>query len=734
VRELATVGVLLALLLHTSFAQEQVPIPRSVGPIGIDGRVEERAWDAVPVLPAVQQTPTFRGPPSERTEFRVTYDDHYLYFSCRNYDSDTAGIRATSLMSDDPSFTNDWCVINLDTFNDKETALVFGVSPAGVRTDVEFKNDAESAPNFSCDTLWDAAVHRDDRGWYAEIRIAWSSLRFQGDEGRVVMGLTLWRRIARKNEMVTFPAVSPQWGMFSVFKASQSQEVVLEEVYSRKPLYITPYGLAGLGRTHDLNESETAYEVDDQHEREAGLDVKTGITSNLTLDLTMNTDFAQVEADDEQVNLTRFSLFFPERRLFFQERATVFEYSMGGVDRLFHSRTIGLDEDRHHVRIYGGARLVGRVRSWDVGFLDMHTDATPDLGSENFGVLRIRRQVLNENSYVGGMVTSRIAADGNYNVAYGFDGILRLFGQDYLTLNWSQSFDDDEPDVDSPLARGFMRVRWERRGLDGLTYTADVSKAGAAFDPGVGFLLRSDYVRVGDRISYGWRPEPESTLLRHTLALNGFVVRRNDVDYVETAEVEPEWVFESKAGHILTVALKGTHEHLDDEFSLSDSATVSSGRYTFFSGSLAYGPPTASLLRSGARVSGGSFYDGWQLSGGITPIWNASRHLQLGGGYSIDWIRFPDRGQQFTAHVARFRARMMLTSALTGTAFVQFSSASDVIIGNVRIRYNPREGRDLYLVYNEGRNTDRFREHPPLPGVKGRTLLLKYSHTLNLEF
>ncbi|MFC1639932.1 DUF5916 domain-containing protein [Gemmatimonadota bacterium] len=730
---LCAAALVFFLLPGSTSGQEPLAIARIAGGIEIDGIVDEPAWDSVPVLPAVAQTPTFGAPPSERTEFRLTYDDDHLYFSCRNYDSDVTGIRATSLRRDESSFSNDWCVINLDTFNDRETALIIGVSAAGVRTDAVFSNDALDPPNFSWNTFWDAAVSRDENGWYSEIRIPFSSLRFQDNGGKVVLGASFWRRIARKNEMITFPPISPQWGTYSVFKASQTRQIVLDGVYSRKPLYLTPYALGGVGRSHDLNDAETAYEPIDHTSREAGLDVKYGVTNNLTLDVTLNTDFAQVEADNQQVNLTRFSLFFPEKRLFFQERANIFEYSLGGVDRLFHSRRIGLVSGKQ-VRIYGGARLVGRIGRWDVGFLNMHSDAYEAASSENFGVLRLRRQVLNENSYVGGIVTSRIDTDGGYNVAYGLDGILRLFGQDFLTLDWSQTFEDDESVVSDPFERAFLRARWERRGQDGLTYVADVSRAGVAFHPGMGFLRRSDYVRIGDRISYGWRAGSESVLLRHTLGLTGFLFRRNEGGRIETAEIGPEWVVETKIGHVITLAAATMYDDLEDTFELSDNTMVPAGSYFFHSVKLAYSAPVGFLIRPDLQVEGGSFYDGWKFSTSITPTWNVSRHLRLSGRYGLDRVSFSERSQRFTAHIGRFRAEAMASSKFSVTAFIQYSSANDVAIANFRVRYNPREGTDLYVVYNEGRNTDRFNADPILPFVKERTLLVKYSYTFNLEF
>ena len=167
-----------------------------------------------------------------------------------------------------------------------------------------------------------------------------------------------------------FPAIPPNWGEMSTWKPSQAQEVEFEGLRARKPIYVAPYVLTGFSRNNDLNDPETAYIRTDTPKFDLGLDVKYGLTNNLTLDLTANTDFAQVEADDDEVNLSRFSLFFPEKRLFFLERAGIFDFSFGEYNQLFYSRRIGIS-DEDPVRIYGGARLIGRIGPWDVGFFDM---------------------------------------------------------------------------------------------------------------------------------------------------------------------------------------------------------------------------------------------------------------------------------------------------------------------------------------------------------------------------
>jgi hypothetical protein len=326
-------------------------------------------------------TPTFRSPLTERTEIMVTYDDRYIYLGARLHDSEPRKVRANTLYRDRYS-GDDIVALVLDTYNDRQTASWFTVNPAGNRIDRALSNDGEftgSDPmNDNWNALWDVATSQSDSGWSAEMRIPFSSLGFQDVNGQVTMGLIAYRMIARKNERQLFPAIPPNWDL-GFAKPSQSQRVVLEGVHSRRPVYVTPYGLGGVSWRSELDPLHTRYIRPSDETHEGGVDFKYSPTSNLALDLTANTDFAQVEADDQQVNLTRFSLFFPEKRQFFQERSAIFDFSTGGVSRLFHSRTIGLGEDGTPLRIYGGGRLVGRAGGLDVGFLDLQTWVTrPD--------------------------------------------------------------------------------------------------------------------------------------------------------------------------------------------------------------------------------------------------------------------------------------------------------------------------------------------------------------------
>ena len=709
---------------------EPLIIPRINGPATLDGFSNEPAWENIAPLPLTMYQPNAGSAPSERTEIRLAYDDENLYAAGRMYDQTPDEIRAPSKKRDQIGPANDWFAVILDTFNDNENALAFFTSPTGLRTDLAVFNDAQGVfpANVSWNTFWDVATKRNADGWFAEMRIPLSSLRFQTKAGRAEMGLILMRIIARNFEFDTFPAIEPKWGFFGTMKPSVARKIVLEGLQSKKPFYVTPYLLGGGERAFSLDETESAYAREDRPTFEAGLDIKYGPTSNLTLDLTLNTDFAQVEADNQQINLTRFSLFFPEKRMFFQERSSIFDFGFGEANRLFYSRRIGI-HDGSPVRIYGGARLVGRTGGWDIGMLDMQTAPFEEVSSENFGVFRARRQVFNPYSYVGGIVTSRIGAGGDYNTSYGLDGIMRLFGDDYLDIKWAQTFENDSEKNSSALDPARVYVNWERRSLNGVAYALNYSRAGSSYDPGIGFEMREDFTRFGGRFLYGWMPGVESPILRHQTFVDVFAFLNNSDGQVESAEIFPQFRLQTKTGATLDAGLKFSYEDVSEAFSLSDDADVPAGEYRFYGVSSRLQLPRSGALSSVATLDAGSFYDGWRVSWGVEPTWNVSSSLELSGAYGLNWISFPERDQRFVTSLAQLRALVMFSVKLSLSAFVQYNSAADLVIANVRLRYNPREGNDFYVVYNEGRNTDRFREIPTLPQTSARTLLLKYTYT-----
>ncbi|MBI3786909.1 MAG: carbohydrate binding family 9 domain-containing protein [Ignavibacteriales bacterium] len=730
---------LLLSLASITTAQNPYILPRLPGPITLDGKSDEAAWQYIQPLPLRMSYPTYNGEPTEKTEIRIAYDDYYLYASARLYDSNPAGVQATSLKRDGSGGSSDSFSLLLDTYNDNENAVSFMTTPTGNRIDRAIYNDGESFGPPPIDdtwnTFWDVAVVQTNEGWFVEMRIPFSSLRFQERNGSVIFGLIARRRIARKNEEITFPVISQNYN-YGLFKPSLAQDVVLQGIQSHNPVYVTPYALAGVDEIVELNESKTAYNRLNNGPKELGFDIKYGLTSNLTMDLTANTDFAQVESDEQQVNLTRFSLFFPERRQFFLERSSIFDFNAGNQTRLFYSRRIGLDEDDKPVRILGGARLIGRIGDWDLGFLDMQTDRSAALPSENFGVLRFRRRVINENSYAGGMVTSRLGANGRYNAAYGADGVFKLQDDDFLSVNLSQTF-EGSPGKSGRVSFGDasrILARIERRTTVGLGYSVDVAHSGPQYNPGAGFVDRTDFTRYEGYVFYGiHQPENSPLQLYQPGTFTSFYWRNGD-GTLESGRFDGGLGMQYRSGAWLWFGGRYQYEDVRESFKLSDddSTRVLVGTYKFYGANLYFFSPQGNLFQINGNAALGTFYDGTQYSLTVNPTWSISRNLELSGSYQYNRIRFHERGEKFDSHIIRLRLDAAMNTMLSASILSQYNSLSEAVVINFRIRYCMNEGNDLYLVYNEGLNTNPMRSLPERPFSNSRTILAKYTYTFAL--
>jgi hypothetical protein len=710
-------------------------IPR-IDDVVLDGRVTEPGWEAIEPVPLVQYEPAYGQPPTERTEIRFAHDDDYFYASIRAWDSDPGGIRANTLYRDRLS-GSDHFELMIDTYNDNETGYIFTTSPAGIRHDAAITNDASGGTilgggwlNRDFNTFWDAEVTVTEEGWFAEMRIPFASLRFQVTDGRVIMGLTAQRKIARKSERLVFPDIGPiaDWAFL---RPSLAQKIVMEGVQSRKRVYVTPYALAGVSQRNMLNGEKTAYESRSEWEGQPGGDIKYSLTNHLTLDATVNMDFAQAEADDQMVNLTRFSLFYPEKRQFFQERAGIFDFRTGGQSRLFNSRTIGLTEEGQPVNILGGLRLVGRESGWDIGLMNLQTARSDSLPSENFGVLRLRRRVFNAFSYAGAMVTSRTDFKGNYNVGYGLDGVVRVSGYDYLTVQWAQTFDNLTSEVPAfnGLNSGQLALELLRRKREGFGFDLGTVWSGRFYNPGLGFVQRRDYWYGKSDLSYTWLLKPGAPFIWHTALFGGFLYRRNLDGAIESAAIGPAWNFSSRTTSSGGIDVKMVYENIPKDFYLSPDAWIPVGSYRFYQAAVNYNMRYERLLRTGILLEGGTFYDGWKLTLGLTPTWYVSKHLEFTAEYFYNRVRFDERGQQFNAHITRLRIGTALNTKLSTNAFIQYNSTIAQVSANIRFRYNFREGNDLWIVFNDGLNTDRYRLTPELPLNDNWALLIKYTYT-----
>ena len=718
-----------------------VPLHRLEGHahIHLDGFVDEPAWDEVEPVPLVMYSPMYGGELTEETEIRIAYDERYLYVSGRLFDSDLGGIRANSFTRDGFSGDDQFSIV-IDSYNDHETAVAFVVNPNGARSDRAVWGDAEwtagTRPfNSDWNAHWDGLAQETDNGWSAEMRIPFSSLGFQNTGGEVEMGLIVYRSISRKNERHVYPDISPEYGFFGFGKPSLAQRVTFTQVDRTTPVYVTPYLLGGMTQIPTLREPpqvQAAYwDTTDEPTREPGLDFRYSPSSNLSLDLTANTDFAQVEADDQQINLTRFPLFFPEKRQFFQERSATFDFATGGVtDRVFFSRRIGLDQGEL-VRIYGGARVVGRAGGLDFGLLNMQTAPTGGRSGENMGVLRLKQKVFNANSSLGGIVTTRVDANGQRNIAWGADSEIRVFGDEYLTLKWAQTFDDGLVER-NPLDAGTFFAQFERRRQEGLNYSAQYRRVGVDYLPRLGFQLRSDFTLFGGSTEYSWFLGADSDLRAVTFGGNTEHYYRNADLTPESRSYAPMLRVGMKSGGFFTLTSRSSFESIRKPFRVA-GLQIDAGEYWFHEADVSWRLSRGSQLRGELGGSAGSFYDGRRVSLQMNPAFNLSRHFELRPGYDINRFEFPGQNH-LTTHLARLRLDFSLDTHLSFSALAQYNSTVDQTTVNARFRYHFREGVDLWVVYNEGYYMDRTNGgvDPRLPFSSGRALMVKYSHTFTL--
>ncbi len=700
-------------------AQDARTIPQLEAPVTLDGRVTEAAWSSVAPVPVVMFAPEYGGRMTERTEIRFAHDGEYLYAAARFYDSDPDGIRSNARVRDDDA-EDDFFNVVIDTFDDGESAVWFLVTPRGNRVDGAITDNAEGPGwnHVEYDSFWDAAAAMTADGWSAEMRIPFSSLRFNREPGGAVrMGLIAGRYISRKGERHVFPDIRPGPAV-AQYKPSLAASVLLEGVQEQRALFVRPYLLGGV-------ESLPAASVD-THDlvAEVGGDVKVGLTNDITLDISLNTDFAQTEVDDQQVNLTRYSLLYPEKRAFFLERSGTFTLDAGESIRLFHSRTIGLDGDGNPRRVYGGARLVGRVRGWDVGVLDMHTEGPEGMGSTNSGVLRVRRDVLGPDSYVGGILTTSHTSGGSVETTAGVDGTLRVVGDDYLTFAAGVS-PGVEPQGSS--RESLVRALWERRDHEGWSYRGEIARIGASFQPALGFVARSGLTSGAGTVGYGWFGGRTFQASRATLDAD--ISRRHEDGGIEAARVGVSWRGEKRGGGILEAGMAWRREGLTEPFHLGE-ATVPLGTHRFVEGHAFLEAPRGRRVRGSLSLSGGEFLDGYRATGALSPTWAVSPLLELGGYLEVNRVWFPSRDEAYRATVGRLRARVSPSTRLAVHALVQRSSARDGVVTNVRVRYTIRDGNDVYLVFTDGRENAGVGSLPGGGTDRGQSLLLKLSATI----
>jgi len=697
----------------------------------INGRLDESAWHRASVIREWRQLAPNEGePPSLGTEMRVFHDGKAVYLGARLSTGPGFAPVVRSLERDSYTPDQDAVALILDTLNDNRTAFGFIVTPAGVRTDIAIFDDAETGSqpwNTDWNAFWDAATSRGPDAWTAEIRIPFSSLRFNSTGGRVEMGMILWRYIAENVETDIFPAVPNDWSL-SAYKPSRALDVRLNNVRERHPIYIRPYFLGGAEQGGAAPSDSPAGNSDLR--AGAGLDLKVNLSSHHVLDATLHPDFAQVEADDQRINLTRFSLFFPEKRPFFQERADLFDVRIPvGNQKLFHSRSIGIREGRP-VPILGGVRLTGRSGDWQIGFLEMQTARTElglqEIASENFGVLRIKREIKRDGSFMGGMVTSRADFRGGYNLVTALDMDVSLKAPHaYVKLRLAGSAEPGVVYKKSLMGALTLESRIQR----GFSYAVVARHIGRDFHPGLGYLSRGGVNLLYNRLEYTWFPAVDSAVQNHGFKNKLIGIWNSDNGVFETLDDTLTWHALLRTGASLQADVKWMHEHLVRAFSVG-KVVIEPDRYRFGWLEADYRSPSGFPLQWGIKGIGGGYFGGRRLGGEFSAAWTLSSHWMMTGEYIHNFVEI-DR-KTYRPHVARFRLRTALNRSLSAGALIQYSSDLGRFSSNIRIRFNPSEGVDLYIVYNEGIAAAEDGSLPDLFQPRERSLLIKFNYTFVL--
>jgi hypothetical protein len=512
-------------------------------------------------------------------------------------------------------------------------------------------------------------------------------LRFATHDGRVEFGFSVNRLAAHVNERVTFPAIEPT-APTALWKPSRYQRVSVENIRPARSVRFTPYAMAGFEGAREPDPGSSPWARDNRVE--AGGDLKLAVTSNLTLDLTVNTDFAEAEVDDQRINLTRFPLLYPERRPFFVERAGTFEMRTGEADLLFNSRRVGLTPTGETVRLLGGVRLVGRVRGWDVGLFDAQTGRTPAGTRENLGVLRVRHGVLNQRSWVGVLLATRLAPDSN-QAALGADGEVHLGGDDYIGFGLAALAGEAGVGPDrGALPRGAARLLVERRRNRGRWHRAAVATTGARYAPALGDVERGDAVRPSAEIGYGRVVSGAGHQLRASLA-STFFYRNADATF-EGATGAGVLALELPSGAVWTLTATRQDDVLRLPFAPVPGASVPAGRYSAAFAQVALTPPGGPRAVIGGSARAGGYYDGSLYSLALTPEWRASVHLRLAADLQLDRLDFPARGERVWSTLARLKVLASANPQLSLSAVLQANSVAHLATANVRLRYNVGEG------------------------------------------
>ena len=698
-------------------------------PPTIDGRLDEDVWRDAPLFNGFIQRELREGEPvSERTEIRVVADAEALYIGAWMFDRDPAGIVPGEKIRDVALDNSDYIAVILDTFHDRQNGFVFATTPAGIEYDGQVVKEGEGGGitvtgqtrqqsgsmggfNLNWDGSWTVHTWTDSAGWYAEFRIPFSTLRY-GSSPSQSWGINFARGIRRKGEDSYWAFIPRQFNLYRLSRAG-----TIEGIHppSQRLAQITPYVLGGTRRDFAIDSKL-------HNNSEFGADAKYGVTPSLTLDLTYNTDFAQVEVDEQRTNLTRFSLFYPEKRPFFLENAGVFSAGTPQAVDLFFTRRIGIDTLGAPVPIRGGGRLTGRALGLSLGVLEIVTDEVAGRQSANsYSVVRAVRE-LPSRSRVGVLAVQRNGLDrsSDHNGTYAVDGRVGL--SDAWTLNWwgakTSTPNRTGDDLGYSVHGAYSTADWNG--------SARVVAVGSNLNPEVGFLNRTGGYRFYEVALTRYLRYPQHKWLKDWdphMRYSGYYGL--DGSYQSGQLHVDLWDFELASGGKFGPELNVFHEGLTTPFKIAPNVTLPVGSYDYpvygFDWSTNPSSPFSFILRGDF----GPFYNGTRNGGTATFTYREGATLSTSLVFDYNDVKL-DQGD-FTRRLIGTRFAYFFTPRIFAQTLVQFNNLDRVWSANARFGWLGTAGTGLFIVFNDGESADGFfRWAQP----QTRSLIVKFTRQL----
>ena len=693
----------------------------------IDGIVDDDIWQRADVISDfIQREPVEGNRASEKSEVRILYDSRTIYIGVICFDGDPSGIIVTDARRDASLDDTDSFRIIFDTYHDLQNGFVFGTNPAGIEHDGQVTNEGEggqggpgrrraqsgsgSGFNLNWDASFTVATNTGDYGWSAEFAIPLRTLRY-GAGSPQTWGLNFQRNIRRKREEVYWSPVLRAWNLYRLSAAGELQGL---ELATPRNFKVTPYVLGASERDYTIGDSN-------DFTGNLGVDAKFGVTPSLNLDLTYNTDFAQVEVDAQQVNLTRFNLFFPEKRPFFLENAGNFSMGQPRAVELFFSRRIGI-ADGEIVPLIGGARLSGKTGSYNLGFLNMQTETVEELTpANNYTVASVSREFPNRSSvgalFVNRIATGAAAGENDWNRTWGVDSKLGI-GRYFTVTSYAARTETPHRTGREHALNG--RAEYQRSG--GRVWL-EYREVGEDFNPEVGFLQRDAYRHLDTgwflnlRNDISWLRE-----LRPHITYRGYW----DFDgFKETENIHVDSHVDFENGAHFSPAFNRTVEGLKVPFEITDGIVVAPGSFQHWEFAWRWNTNQAAPFSYSGGVSAGGFLSGNRQSWATTLNYRHKSKIITSLSWSYNDVDLAEGS--FITNLIQARVSYNFSPLSYLQAFVQYNDDADSWSSNIRFSWLNTGGTGLFIVYSDTEGLGNM-----LIGPQNRSLIVKYTHQFDI--